>query len=176
MIATAQNEYTILWDTSVGSDASITIEPGDTVTWIWNDGLPHSVTSGGGATEAFDSGTESPPFTFSYTFLEIGVNPYSCLVHPGMAGTITVEQVASVEDNFRESIKYYPNPVQDKLMVTSLYQLDSYTVYNVLGKEVLRGTVNGNITEISMSELQSGIYFVNAVSGEMQTSFKITKN
>ncbi|RMA64635.1 T9SS type A sorting domain-containing protein [Ulvibacter antarcticus] len=173
--ASAQTTHEILWAIGVGTDASITIDQGDTVNWVWSDGAPHSVRSLGGSTETFDSGTQSPPFTFSYTFLVPGTNPYDCIVHPNMQGVITVNQVAAVDDNFRQSLSFYPNPVQDRLKVTSLYELDSYQVYNVLGKMVLQGAANGNITEIEMSSLQSGMYFVNAKSGDREASFKVTK-
>jgi hypothetical protein len=92
-----------------------------------------------------------------------------------MEGTITVEDIASVEDKFRKNISFYPNPVQNKVTVTSLYKLDNYKIYNTLGSLVAQGPANGNITEIDMSQLESGLYFINAISEDLQSTFKVIK-
>ncbi len=34
---------------------------------------------------------------------------------------------------------------------------------------------NGNITEIDMSQLESGLYFINAISEDLQSTFKVIK-
>ncbi|WP_165805965.1 T9SS type A sorting domain-containing protein [Marixanthomonas spongiae] len=173
----AQTTFDLDWYVGIpNADASITIETGDTVRWTWTDELPHSVTSDSGSQEDFDSGIITGNGTqFSYTFMQVGVNDYECDVHSGMEGTITVDEVMSVEDKFRRNISFYPNPVANSLTVASLFKLDSYKIYNILGKLVAQGAANGNVTEIDMSSLQSGIYFVNATSGALQSSFKIAK-
>ncbi len=177
LMATAQTTFDLDWFVGVpNGNVSITVAPGDTVRWTWTDEVPHSVTSDSGSQEDFDSGILTGNGTqFSFTFTQIGVNDYACDVHSGMQGTITVEQTASIEDQFRKNISFYPNPVSNRLTVASLYKLDSYKVYNILGKLVAQGAANGNITEIDMSNLESGMYFINATSGELQSTFKVTK-
>ena len=177
-IASAQTTFDLDWFIGISSTAaSITIEPGDTVRWTWTDALPHSVTNESGSQEDFDSGIETGlGFQFSYTFTQVGINDYKCDVHSDMTGTITVEQLVGIDEKFRKNIKFYPNPVSTKLTVTSLYKLETYKIYNVLGKIVAQGAATGNVTDIDMSALQSGIYFVNAISGEMQSTFKVIKN
>ena len=77
------------------SPSSVMINAGDTVTWKWDDGTPHSVTSD---TALFDSTvlSGSPPLkSFSHTFAVAGTYPYHCVVHGGsggigMSGTVTV--------------------------------------------------------------------------------------
>ena len=69
------------------------IVPNSTVTWINNDNVTHTVTSGDpqkGADGKFDSGLLKPGKEFSYTFTEIGTSSYYCQVHPAMIGTIIV--------------------------------------------------------------------------------------
>ena len=83
-------------DTSF-SPSSVSIQPGDTVQWVWKSkSMPHSVTSGGGL---FDSGVhQSNTFTFSHTFPAAGTFPYFCTVHPIlMKGTVTVASAASAK-------------------------------------------------------------------------------
>lgn len=174
----AQVTYNLDWAVGInGEDASVTIEVGDSVEWTWTDNLPHTVTSLAGATEAFDSGTiTGNGETYTYTFTMEGVNPYDCVIHPAtMFGTITVEAALSVEDKFAINVNAYPNPVLDKLTVTSLFSLDSYTVFDILGKQVQSGQINANIASVDFSKLTSGMYFVNVQSGELQKTIKVMK-
>lgn len=176
-VATAQTTFDLDWFVGIPSnEASITIGPGDTVRWTWTDEIPHSVTSKSGSQEDFDSGILTGIGSqFSFTFNQIGVNDYKCEVHSSMEGTITVEDIASVEDKFRRNITFYPNPAKNNITVTSLYKLDSYKIYSILGTLVAHGAATGNITEIDLSQLKSGLYFINAASGDMQSTFKVVK-
>lgn len=63
----------------------VTIEEGDTVTWVWDDaGMAHDVSGDGFKGEIQIEGT------FSHTFEESGDYPYGCTLHSGMRGTVTV--------------------------------------------------------------------------------------
>ena len=176
MFASAQTEHFIDWATTTGTEGTITIEVGDTVTWTWADTVPHSVTSDSGSTEVFDSGVETGlGFTFSHTFTMPGVNPYGCDVHSAMEGVITVEQIAGVEDNFALSVNHFPNPVINKLTVTSEFSLTAFQVYDILGKKVDVQAVEGTSIAIDMARLNSGIYFVTVMSNDLQKTFKVVK-
>jgi len=73
--------------------AEITIGVGETVTWTNSDSAAHTVTSGtaaDGPDEIFDSSLFLAGTTFSVTLDEEGEYPYFCMVHPWMAGMITV--------------------------------------------------------------------------------------
>ncbi len=177
-ICSAQTTFDLDWAIGInGAAASVTIEPGDSVRWTWTDTAPHSVTNDAGSQENFDSGIlTGMGQQFTFTFTQEGTNDYHCEVHPmTMFGTITVEQLVGVDEKFRRNIKFFPNPVADQLMITSLYKLDTYKIYNVLGELVAQGQAGGNVTEINTASFESGLYFVSATSGEMQSTFKITK-
>ncbi len=60
---------------------SVSIQPGDTVTWVWKSSM-HSVTSGspGAADGLFDSGIKNNGFTFSFTFPNPGT--FSIFAYP----------------------------------------------------------------------------------------------
>ena len=178
LFTSAQTTFNLDWAVGInGPDASVTIEPGDTVQWTWTDNLPHTVTSLSSAEEDFDSGTiTGNGEQFSYTFTVPGVNDYRCEVHPGtMFGTITVEAIASIEDKFAMNVSYFPNPVSNNLTVTSLFVLDAYEVVDVLGKKVASRALEGNIADIDMSQLNSGVYFVTVSSNNLQKTFKVVK-
>jgi len=61
---------------------TITIRQGETVTWVNNDTVAHTVTSDTGL---FDSGSIQPGRTYSYTFPNTGTFNYHCTIHPNMA-------------------------------------------------------------------------------------------
>ena len=76
--------------------ANITINEGDSITWVWAGGF-HSVRSGAGcvADGGFDSGATTVVGTnFSFTYNTAGTYDYHCGVgihcSLGMAGTVTV--------------------------------------------------------------------------------------
>lgn len=77
------------------SPSTVTIAPGETVTWTWL-GSPHSTTSDStSGAETWDSGVLTTGATFSHTFASPGSYPYYCTVHGapggvGMSGTVIV--------------------------------------------------------------------------------------
>jgi len=90
--------HTVSWGFNVAS-ASITIEVGDTVRWVWDqDGATHDVRSGTPAapTPLFRSPLQGSGSSFSFRFTEAGVYPYFCTPHSSfMVATITVTGVAT---------------------------------------------------------------------------------
>ena len=72
--------------------ATITVQPGTTVTWIQEDGAPHTVTGKNGQLQ---SDTLMGGQRFSHTFDEAGSYDYACNFHPMMKGTVVVEEGSS---------------------------------------------------------------------------------
>ncbi len=68
--------------------ATITVSVGTTIKWTNKDSYTHNVTS---ATSVFSSGPVSGGATFSFKFTAAGTYPYTCTIHPGMAGTVIVQ-------------------------------------------------------------------------------------
>jgi plastocyanin len=176
-ILTAQNVVEIAWGQGVNeSVASPTIEVGDTVLWTWADASQKSVTSIPNGTEIFDSGTLKGVNTdFSFTFLKTGVTEYQNDSDPSMHGKVTVVSKLSTEEKFIKNLNFYPNPVKNELTISSIFKIDSYEIYNVLGTLVFEGKGSGVLTQVDMSRLNSGLYFVKVTSKNMQTTLKIAK-
>jgi uncharacterized protein YggE len=107
------------------SPNDITVEPGTTVVWTNNDSATHTVTSGMpsiGPTGLFDSSLFSPGETFEYRFDTFGVHDYFCLVHPWMAGTVTVPEgdestptQTKYQINMNVAIETPPAPLGDTI-------------------------------------------------------------
>ncbi len=74
--------------------ADITINAGDTVTWINVDSAVHTVTAGTPADaklEVFHSDLMMPSSdSWSFDFEDAGTYDYFCIVHPWMVGSVTV--------------------------------------------------------------------------------------
>ncbi len=101
--ADAQTNHTILWK-APATGTSIIVAPGDTVTWVWDDALPHTVTS---STALFDSGSHTGlGFKYSRVFPSLGNYDYLCLIHgsASMSGTISVLEPLPVELTAFEAI------------------------------------------------------------------------
>ncbi len=82
----------------------VTVDVGGEVTWSNDDSAAHTVTAGGaadGPSGVFDSSLFMAGTTFSHTFVAEGEFPYFCMVHPWMAGIVTV-QTAEGEDDTHE--------------------------------------------------------------------------
>ncbi|MGK0378801.1 MAG: hypothetical protein ACJA1Z_002619 [Patiriisocius sp.] len=58
-----------------------------------------------------------------------------------------------------KSISLYPNPSNDFISIKGSIDTNQYIVYDILGKEVLNGTISENI-KINIQDLNSGIYLL----------------
>lgn len=175
-ILSAQSVFEIAWEQGIETSvASPTIQIGDTVVWTWTDSSQKSVTSLNGS-ESFDSGMlEGANNHFSYTFSNLGTTRYQNDLNPAMRGKVTVAAKLSIEDKFVKNLNFYPNPVKNNLIISSLFKVDTYQVYNVLGTLVSQGKGGGNNTQVDMSRLSSGLYFVKVTSNDMKATLKIAK-
>ena len=64
------------------------VKPGDTVRFINDDDVAHTVTA---SDKSFDSGDFEKGKSWSHTFMKAGTYNYYCGDHPSMKGSITVQ-------------------------------------------------------------------------------------
>jgi plastocyanin len=65
--------------------SAVTVNPGESVTWVWQDGaIEHNVTARG-----FHSRTQTRG-TFTVRFTHAGTFSYHCTIHEGMVGKVIV--------------------------------------------------------------------------------------
>lgn len=180
----AQTTHEIMWSMSTTPEqATITIEVGDTIKWIWaEDGMPHDVSSTDpNAPEDFGSPIVSDlGYEYEYTFNEEVTFEYKCIVHPTtMVGVITVVATASVNDVVANKLAVYPNPTKDILTIESLSALRTYRIFDIQGKQITEKVLGNNDSTINVdvSSFENGIYFIEVLSDNQQLStFKIIKN
>jgi hypothetical protein len=79
-------------------------------------------------------------------------------------------------DSFAASkVKLYPNPTSNVLNIESLGNIQTISVYNVLGQEVINKALNSTSTALDVSSLNSGIYVVKTVVDGVTSSTKFIK-
>jgi len=70
---------------------TLTVSTGTTVTWVNHDIAPHTATHQTFGDERFDSGKLRDTQIFMHKFRKPGTYDYTCVLHPGMRGTIVVQ-------------------------------------------------------------------------------------
>ena len=81
--------------------------------------------------------------------------------------------LSTSEFNLNTSITLYPNPVKDRLNVSSEKPIDSIIVYNTLGVIVAK---TATTNQIELSHLKSGIYLVKIETNNQHIVKKIIVN
>ena len=187
LVAQTVNTVTIDWgfgsnpSATGDSNASRTIEVGDTVTWVWNSNN-HNVVSNSGANESFNSGaTENVGATFSHTFILEGASDYLCTPHPNdMFGTITVvaEGTLSTSEARRLNFEMFPNPASDKVRIQLPSGAENATVefYDSLGRLALSKKVTRINNKMDVNALSKGIYVLKVFTADQIGSQKFIKN
>ena len=75
-----------------------------------------------------------------------------------------------VDENIVDNLTVYPNPANEYIHVETNYELQRIDVYDVTGKLMISSTE----TEINVSDLESGIYFVNILTDKGCVTKKIS--
>jgi plastocyanin len=166
---------------------SLSIQEGDTVTWVNQTSISHTTTSGTNCVPdgQWDSGLMGPGETFSAQFLTVGDYPYFCIPHCdfGMIGFIHVSEGNAVgerlgiEKDFEFS--YDPNPFRDKLNLRYTLTQKNFVKIEVLDasgrtvsvldrgvKEAGSYNLQWNAFTRKGSPLRGGIYFLKIQVGE----------
>ena len=70
---------------------------------------------------------------------------------------------------------YYPNPVKNTLTLNAQNPIEHVAMYNMLGQEVLRATPNTVDSNLDLSDLQTGTYFVKVTIGNITETVRVIK-
>ena len=70
--------------------------------------------------------------------------------------------ISSIEVNFNELFYIYPNPATDQLFVTSNEDFKEYSIYTILGENVISGNLNQNagLSCLNIENLPAGNYTI----------------
>lgn len=75
--------------------------------------------------------------------------------------------------NFNFSV--YPNPTSDQLNVSAAKNISKVEIFNLLGQKVKSNAVNATQKQLSISDLQSGLYLMEVTIENSKKTFKIMK-
>ena len=70
---------------------------------------------------------------------------------------------------------YYPNPVKNTLTLNAQNTIEAITMYNMLGQEVLKAAPNAVDSDIDMSGLANGAYFVKVTIANITKTIRVIK-
>lgn len=142
--------------------AAVAANVGDVIQFT-NAGGTHNVTSTSvpGGAAAMSSGTLTGlGASYSYTVTVAGTYSYTCTFHAGMNGTVNAT-VGIVTQTIDLLTSVYPNPFKER--ITLKYNaVEAIELYNVIGEKVKSFELPSNQTqtEIELSDLNAGIYFI----------------
>ncbi len=74
-----------------------------------------------------------------------------------------------------KGFEYYPNPVQDELVIKAKQNIDAVNITDVLGQTVYYAKNLNTFNTIDTSHLKSGMYFVSVQIGDSEGTVKIMK-
>jgi hypothetical protein len=74
-----------------------------------------------------------------------------------------------------DMLTYYPNPVNNTLTLNAQKSIQNVAIYNMLGQEVIHTAPNTITSEVDMSNLQPGAYFVKVTVENMTETIKVIK-
>ena len=81
-----------------------------------------------------------------------------------------------IDDLVNESaFTYYPNPVKNTLSLNAQKSIETITVYNMLGQEMFRTAPNSISSELDMSNLSTGTYFVKVTIESVTKTIRVIK-
>lgn len=78
-----------------------------------------------------------------------------------------------VDETMLKGINLYPNPAQNLLQIQTTQPVN-YTVYDVVGKQLLSGNTTGNTT-LDISALNKGLYIIRFAANGKQAVMKVVK-
>lgn len=99
---------------------------------------------------------------------------YNSPIATNTTNTTIVSNLAN--DSFAlNNLKIFPNPVKNNLTISNSSLIDSVEITSILGQKMISKKVNDLQTEINLSELSNGVYFVKVSSEGQEKTVKIVK-
>ncbi|NOQ71368.1 MAG: T9SS type A sorting domain-containing protein [Crocinitomix sp.] len=81
-----------------------------------------------------------------------------------------------VESKDMTDVSIYPNPFQDVFTVNSNGEQYQFAIYAATGQTVLAGEIGSAQTQLTLSEIADGIYYLRIYSDSSEKSFKLIKH
>ena len=89
--------------------------------------------------------------------------------------TVSCPSLSTDEFENQAAFTYYPNPVKNTLTLNAQNTIENVTMYNMLGQEVLSANPNSVDSDIDMSNLANGSYFVKVTIANVTETIRVIK-
>ncbi len=73
------------------------------------------------------------------------------------------------------SVSMYPNPAINVLNIEALSNIESVSVYNLLGQEVIAKTINNKVVNLDITSINSGIYIIKTTIDGVTAASRFVK-
>ena len=84
----------------------------------------------------------------------------------GTVSKLTLSTTLSTNDIInKKSVKIFPNPSVDYIQIQGLIKSENYRIYNVIGSEISKGSINTN-EKIDVRNYSNGLYFLKFENGD----------
>ncbi|MCG2420209.1 T9SS type A sorting domain-containing protein [Aequorivita sp. F47161] len=80
-----------------------------------------------------------------------------------------------VEENVFSEFSYFPNPATESISLKAAHNIESISVYNLLGQELIRANIDASASSINLSELTTGAYIMKIIINGQTGTYKILK-
>ncbi len=81
---------------------------------------------------------------------------------------------ASIND-LESNVNVYPNPVENTLNVSAGVVVDTVSIFDLTGREVMRAAPNATAFSLDVADLNKGLYLVTVKAGEQELTTKLVK-
>lgn len=107
--------------------------------------------------------------------LDIINNNNLCAALDVTGAPIVVDEALNIDDLDKAAFTYFPNPVKNTLTLNAQNTIENVTMYNMLGQVVLKVTPNAISSDLDMSNLQTGTYFVQVMIANVTKTIRVIK-
>lgn len=177
LVVPADGNVTIQTDQAPGSENEDTIMAAFRGTCAALVAVPNACNDDNADEESFFSKLVLTGLTPGET-LYIAVWQYESIFGPAVRGEFQISAFnATLGTGTVDTPKFsfHPNPVTDVLNLSYQNTISEVAVFNVLGQQVLHKVVNANESQLNMSALEQGTYFVKVQSGNETKTIKVLK-
>lgn len=94
----------------------------------------------------------------------------------GMPFIIYGTPTVGIKENALSGFNFYPNPTTDVLNLKANSNIESVSLFNLLGQKVMSVKVDATTSNISLGGLATGNYLMNVTVNGQTGTYKITKN
>lgn len=116
-----------------------------------------------------------PALTYTFTPIENDYNIVEvCAVYEGEKTSVKAVTglliSQSVNEHFIQAVRLYPNPSDGIVFVASDADLQAIKLYDIAGRLVRHITICGTTTELDVKDLDGGVYFLQAICSDGNTT------